>query len=189
MNPPWVYTSYQSWIPLPPPTPYNLSGSSPCIHIYNMLSHTHRNYTESRRKLRVSNRNNYSSHQKYIPPQEDFISIPQSHICKFQWHYYFLTSLINVSQISLKILNYFFWRPNIFFCSFESNFLSALHMLSLGYNLFFSACDQYLFIGNNLIDLLILIYKLLISYHFLHCFNFIRKKKAYSYTGKKKLNK
>ena len=30
MNPPWVYTSSQSWIPLPPPTPYHLSGSSPC---------------------------------------------------------------------------------------------------------------------------------------------------------------
>ena len=30
MNPPRVYTSSQSWIPLPPPTPYHLSGSSPC---------------------------------------------------------------------------------------------------------------------------------------------------------------
>ena len=30
MNPPRVYTSSQSWIPLPPPTPYYLSGSSPC---------------------------------------------------------------------------------------------------------------------------------------------------------------
>ena len=30
MNPPWVYTSSQSWIPLPPPTPYHLSGSSLC---------------------------------------------------------------------------------------------------------------------------------------------------------------
>ena len=30
MNPPWVYTSSQSWIHLPPPTPYHLSGSSPC---------------------------------------------------------------------------------------------------------------------------------------------------------------
>ena len=30
MNLPWVYTSSQSWIPLRPPTPYHLSGSSPC---------------------------------------------------------------------------------------------------------------------------------------------------------------
>ena len=30
MNPPRVYTISQSWIPLPPPTPYHLSGSSPC---------------------------------------------------------------------------------------------------------------------------------------------------------------
>ena len=30
MNPPRVYTSSQSWIPLPPTTPYHLSGSSPC---------------------------------------------------------------------------------------------------------------------------------------------------------------
>ena len=30
MNPLWVYTSSQSWIPLPPPTSYHLSGSSPC---------------------------------------------------------------------------------------------------------------------------------------------------------------
>ena len=30
MNPPRVYMSSQSWTPLPPPTPYQLSGSSPC---------------------------------------------------------------------------------------------------------------------------------------------------------------
>ena len=30
MNPPQVYTSSQSWIPLPPPIPYHLSGSTPC---------------------------------------------------------------------------------------------------------------------------------------------------------------
>ena len=30
MNPPRVYTGSQSWIPLPPPIPYHLSGSSPC---------------------------------------------------------------------------------------------------------------------------------------------------------------
>ena len=30
MNLPWVYMSSQSWTPLPPPTPYHLSGSSPC---------------------------------------------------------------------------------------------------------------------------------------------------------------
>ena len=30
MNPPWVYMSSQSWTSLPPPTPYHLSGSSPC---------------------------------------------------------------------------------------------------------------------------------------------------------------
>ena len=31
MNPPWVYMSSQTWLPLPHPTPYHLSGSSPCI--------------------------------------------------------------------------------------------------------------------------------------------------------------
>ena len=30
MNPPRVYMSSQSWIPLPPPSPYHLSGSSHC---------------------------------------------------------------------------------------------------------------------------------------------------------------
>ena len=30
MNPPRVYMSSQSWAPLPPPTPYHLSGSSLC---------------------------------------------------------------------------------------------------------------------------------------------------------------
>ena len=30
MNQPRVYMSSQSWNPLPPPTPYRLSGSSPC---------------------------------------------------------------------------------------------------------------------------------------------------------------
>ena len=30
MNPPWVYMSSPSWNPLPPPTPYHLSGSSQC---------------------------------------------------------------------------------------------------------------------------------------------------------------
>ena len=29
-NPPQVYMSSQTWTPLPPPTPYHLSGSSPC---------------------------------------------------------------------------------------------------------------------------------------------------------------
>ena len=31
MNPPRVYMSSQTWTPLPPPTPYDLSGSSPCM--------------------------------------------------------------------------------------------------------------------------------------------------------------
>ena len=31
MNLPWVCMSSQSWIPLPPPTLYHLSGSYPCI--------------------------------------------------------------------------------------------------------------------------------------------------------------
>ena len=30
MNPTRVYVNSQSWTPLPPPTPYHLSGSSPC---------------------------------------------------------------------------------------------------------------------------------------------------------------
>ena len=30
MNPPRVYTCSQSWIPLPPPSPYHLFGSSQC---------------------------------------------------------------------------------------------------------------------------------------------------------------
>ena len=30
MNPPRVYTCSQSWTPLPPPSPYHLSGSSQC---------------------------------------------------------------------------------------------------------------------------------------------------------------
>ena len=30
MNRPRVYMSSQSWTPLPPPTPYHFSGSSPC---------------------------------------------------------------------------------------------------------------------------------------------------------------
>ena len=29
MNPPWVHMNSQTWTPLPPPTPYHLSGSSP----------------------------------------------------------------------------------------------------------------------------------------------------------------
>ena len=43
-NPPRVYTSSQSWTPLPPPTPYHLSGSSPhtspCIqHPVSCIEH------------------------------------------------------------------------------------------------------------------------------------------------------
>ena len=30
MDPPWVYTYSQSWTPLPPPSPYHISGSSQC---------------------------------------------------------------------------------------------------------------------------------------------------------------
>ena len=42
MNPPRVYTSSQSWIPLPPPTPYHHSGSSPCTspkHSVSCIKH------------------------------------------------------------------------------------------------------------------------------------------------------
>ena len=38
MNPPWVYMSSQSWTPLPPPTPYHLSGSSPCTSAKHPVS-------------------------------------------------------------------------------------------------------------------------------------------------------
>ena len=30
MNPPWVYTWFPSWTPLPPPSPYHPSGSCQC---------------------------------------------------------------------------------------------------------------------------------------------------------------
>ena len=42
MNPPRGYTSSQSWIPLSPPKPYHLSGSSPCAspkHPVSCLEH------------------------------------------------------------------------------------------------------------------------------------------------------
>ena len=38
MNPPWVYMSSQSWTALPPPTPYHLSGSSPCTNPKHPIS-------------------------------------------------------------------------------------------------------------------------------------------------------
>ena len=37
MNQPRVYVSSRSWSPLPPPTPYHLSGSSPCTEQQNWL--------------------------------------------------------------------------------------------------------------------------------------------------------
>ena len=42
INQPWVYMSSQSWTPLPPPTPYHLSGSSPCTspkHAVSCIEH------------------------------------------------------------------------------------------------------------------------------------------------------
>ena len=42
MNPPRVYMSSQSWTPLPPPTLYHLSGSSPCTspkHLVSYIEH------------------------------------------------------------------------------------------------------------------------------------------------------
>ena len=42
MNQPRVYMSSQSWTPLPPPTPYHLSGSSPCTspkHTVSCIEH------------------------------------------------------------------------------------------------------------------------------------------------------
>ena len=38
MNQPQVYMSSQSWTPLPPPTPYHLSGSSPCTSAKHPVS-------------------------------------------------------------------------------------------------------------------------------------------------------
>ena len=42
MNPPQVYMSSQTWTPLPPPTAYHLSGSSPCTspkHLVSCIKH------------------------------------------------------------------------------------------------------------------------------------------------------
>ena len=42
MNPPRAYMSSQTWTPLPPPTPYHLSGSSPCTsskHLVSCIEH------------------------------------------------------------------------------------------------------------------------------------------------------
>ena len=42
INPPRVYMSSQSWTPLPPPSPYHLSGSSPCTspkHLVSCIKH------------------------------------------------------------------------------------------------------------------------------------------------------
>ena len=44
MNPPRVYMSSQSWTPLPPTTPYHLSGSSPCTrpkHPVSCIEHSY----------------------------------------------------------------------------------------------------------------------------------------------------
>ena len=38
MNQPRMYMSYQYWAPLPPPTPYHLSGSSPCTNPKHPIS-------------------------------------------------------------------------------------------------------------------------------------------------------
>ena len=38
MNPPQVYMSSQPWTPLPPPSPYHLSGSSPCTSTKHPVS-------------------------------------------------------------------------------------------------------------------------------------------------------
>ena len=38
MNPPWVYTCSQSWTLLPPPSPYNPSGSSQCTSLKHPVS-------------------------------------------------------------------------------------------------------------------------------------------------------
>ena len=42
MNLPRVYMSSQSWTLLPPPTPYHLSGSSPCTSTKHLVSDTDR---------------------------------------------------------------------------------------------------------------------------------------------------
>ena len=39
MNPPWVYTCSQSYTPLPPPSPYHLSGSSQCTSPKHLISY------------------------------------------------------------------------------------------------------------------------------------------------------
>ena len=47
MNPPRVYMRSQTWTPLPPPTPYHLSGSSPCTSPKHAVS-----YVEHRLAIR-----------------------------------------------------------------------------------------------------------------------------------------
>ena len=91
MNPPRVYTSSQSWIPLPPFTPYHLSGSSPCTSPKHPAS-----CIEHRLALRFLNDSIHVSmpFSQIIPPSPSPQSpkVRSTHLCLFccickpQWH-------------------------------------------------------------------------------------------------------
>ena len=81
-NLPRVYTSSQSWITLPPPTPHHLSGSSPCTSPKHPVS-----CIEHRLALRflhdsihVSMPFSQSSHPLHLPQSPKVRSI---HLCLF----------------------------------------------------------------------------------------------------------
>ena len=82
MNPPWVYTSSQSQIPLPPPTTYHLSGSSPCTSPKHPISCIEHRLAISflHDSIHVSMHSPKSSHPLPLPQS---LKVRSIHLCLF----------------------------------------------------------------------------------------------------------
>ena len=130
MNLPWVYMSSQSWTLLSPPTPYHLSGSSPCTSPKHPVS-----CIEHRLTLRLLHDSIHVSmaFSQIIPPSPSpsesksplYTSVSLL-LSRIQGHHY------HFSKFHIYVLCFSFWLTSLYIIG-----SSFIHLIRTDSNVFF----------------------------------------------------